>query len=271
MRHIKVIGAGLFGSIITRALREEGHLVTLIDGFEGFSGSDPAACLMKPSWFSSMGPDVFGPSLSLLDRLYGIEEIDFRVGPIMTKVKWINPAKILAERATAVQRFASIEEVTDHVEGVDLTVVAAGIWANEILPAHAKIPDLSPRQGVAFLYPNARIDEPFIRPWAPYRQLVAFNRGDGLWVSDGTAVKELTDSHYIKARQRCWDAIKGELGDLSEALKGATWLKGNRPYVAGAKPCYLKRHDNLIVANGGAKNGTIAAGWCASQIVEMAR
>lgn len=263
-----VVGAGLFGSVIAAALRAEGRRVVVIDDAQPEAGSRPAACLMKPSWFTSMGKDVHEPSLTLLDRLYGVSDLRFRVGPGHATVHWCDPATILSEtplvsRVVRVRPDGLCWELVLRDQNpitTDLVVVAAGIWTPLLVPVEG---GLDGQVGIAFLWPGETIEDPFIRPWAPYRQLVAFNRGDGLWVGDGAAVRreKWTDARADQSEQRCRSAVSRMCAPHPQPLFGV------RPY-SRMKPCYLCEHaPGLWVATGGAKNGTVAAGWCAHEIV----
>lgn len=269
-----VIGAGLFGSIIAAELRAQGRSVLTIDDRRPEAGSRPAACLMKPSWFSGLGREVTDPSLALLDRLYGVHDLSFRVGPGHATVHWCDPARILVEepmeaRVIGVRRASSggwAVGLGSAALVVPLVVVAAGVWTPDLVPVEG---GLQGQAGMAFLWPREVMDgiEPFIRPWAPYRQLVAFDRGDGAWVGDGTAIKRenwTSDWEHV-SYERCASAV-GRLG-LGDRERGVVRpMFGIRPY-SKARPCYLREHQpGLWVATGGAKNGTIAAGWCAHEI-----
>lgn len=278
-----IVGGGLFGQVIAKALRDQGRSVVVLDSRERDAGSRPAACLMKPSWFSSMGRDVYQPALELLDRLYGVQDIVFGLRPRKiganigsATVHWIPPSEILSG---STQNF----KVTDIIRRggaqggwhlycwsdkkdlkmfeASLVVVAAGIWTSDILHEYQQ----QGQKGAAFVIAGARVKDPFIWPYAPYRQLVAFNRGDGLWVGDGTAIKQenwATDRERISA-ERCGSALG--LGTLPPE----TMITGIRPYAKGHKPCLLEEvQPGLWVASGGAKNGTVAAGWCAHVIRE---
>lgn len=222
---------------------------------------------MRPSWFSGMGKDRSEPSLGLLEKLYGLETIQFRIGPLSTQVYWCDPKKILSGPVLR----AAVREVAAgrvFLEGglelhARLVVLAAGVWTNEVLQHYWKVPGLTGRAGVAFLWPDEQPGQPFIRPWAPYRQIVAFNRGDGLWAGDGTSLKpeSWSEGRETASLARCAQAV-------GRPATRATRLFGIRPYVLNAKPCYLEQPaDGLWVATGGAKNGTVAAGWCAHEIV----
>lgn len=269
MQDVIVIGGGLFGCIITRKLRLMGLSVDLLDSPRKGAGSIPAACLMKPSWFSGLGQTVSTPSLQLLDDLYGLQDIRFRVGPVHTMVHWVQPSHVLSEP----RREADVERVDlggrVWLRGQEtplearLVVVAAGVWSNELLPPEARVEGLAGRAGMAFLWPG-QIQEPFISPWAPYRQLVAFNRDPGhIWTGDGSAIipKNWGVENQIKSEDRCASAIGRRDHDPAQRLYGI------RPYFSGKGPCAITSHgDRLWVATGGAKNGTIAAAWCAHLI-----
>jgi len=263
---VRVIGAGLFGCVITRKLRSMGLNVDLVDTNRRGAGSPPAACLIKPSWVLALGRDVIDPSMDLLNELYGVQDINFKVGPTHTKVHWVDPAKILAEPRREGILLEVNEDGTvvidDQRLDAPVTVLATGVWTNDVLPHHAKVPNLSGRAGVAFTW-EGQLEEPFIVPWAPYRQLIAFNRTPNeIWVGDGTAIipENWTQKNYEASLVRCARAI-----GRTDLPKGMHF--GVRPYVKHVKPCFLKEVlPSVWVATGGAKNGTLAAGWCAHQL-----
>ena len=76
-----VIGAGLFGQTIAKTLRHQGRTVMVVDARLPGSGSRPAACIMKPSWYESLGTDIFTPGLDLLNEIYGLKSITFEQYP----------------------------------------------------------------------------------------------------------------------------------------------------------------------------------------------
>lgn len=286
MYDVAIVGGGLFGQIIRRKLIADGMDVVNLESHQKHSGSSPAACLMKPSWYSSLGRDVYEPSLRLLDELYGVSDIEFETRPLKKRVKvhWCDPKAILSSvsktmlvhRVTPGRVHGSIRNtyaasITDYTTIEARTViVAAGVWSNEILPEDAQVSGLTGRAGAAFLWPEESVEQPFISVWAPYRQLVAFNRGDGLWVGDGSAIKpeNWTADRLVVSMNRCQEAVGLYMGAGGD---GPQTLYGIRPYVPRVKPCYLDITPGLIVATGGAKNGTLAAGWCAHRISEALR
>lgn len=286
-----IVGGGLFGQIIADALKAEGRSVYILDEAHEHAGSKPAACLMKPSWFSSLGPEVYEPSLKLLDELYGVHDLKFHVGKtVPATVHWCDPRKILRGE-NKLNRFLSASHDGQfwHCEVEHLSkeysrqfstlssknlIIAAGIWSNEVLEKvqgmDYRVKGLRPQYGVAFVY-DGKLDKPFIQPWAPYRQLVGFNRAENeVWTGDGTALKELTEERIDESEARCWKAVKGGLsvaaGDSAYPCK----LIGARPYVSKVKPALLEDLERgLFVVTGGAKNGTLAAGYCAHKIREL--
>lgn len=278
---VVVVGAGLFGSIAAKALAGAGLTVVSVDDSRPGAGSLPAACLMKPSWFSSMGKDKFEPSLELLDRIYGVKDISFKVGLLRATVHWCDPAQILGdeevpvyrEKVTALTRTSSGWAVS--LEGREAAlearsvVVAAGVWTSELVRSQA-LGGLVGRAGVAFRWQDMQLEEQFITPWAPYRQTVGFNiSSTEVWVGDGSAIKP---ENWNEERQnvsfaRCAKAIdRTGFGDREQGRVKA--LYGIRPYIAGVKPCLLEEVEpGLWALTGGAKNGTISAGWAASELV----
>lgn len=270
MKDVLVIGAGLFGSIIAAAFRRKGCSVIVIDDSREGRGSKPAACLMRPGWFSGLGKAVYEPSLKLLDELYGVQDIEFETNAkVSVKVHWCSPVTIL--KSPDVQSIVRRTEacsggwraITDEGElEAKLLIVAAGVWTSALVSLGRD--RILGQAGLACLWPKEKIERPFVRVWAPYKQLVAFNRGDGLWVGEGSSVRAENWSSKSAAtiEERCKKAV--------EAKTPLIPLFGIRPYVKD-KPCLLQQTaPNFWAATGGAKNGTIAAGWCAHELLQRA-
>lgn len=263
-----VVGAGLFGSTIARALMDAGMRVEVVDDARPLSGSRPSACLMKPSWFSGLGKDVHEPSLTLLDHLYGLQELVFEVWPIRKRqtVFRVDPLKVLDWGSLVWHRATAVEVGPSHV-GLDngdrlearRIIVAAGYWCGQLLQGV----HIQGKQGISY---SARgtLERNIIKPWAPYKQSVSFQSDPGwIWVGDGTAIKpkNWTDEREEKTLNRCADLVGQARDDLLPA-------RGIRPYVPKVKPCLLERRpDGIWLATGGAKNGMVAAGWAASEIL----
>lgn len=276
MKGIAIVGAGLFGSIAAALAHRKGFAVTLIDRGEPLAGSGPAACLMKPGWFSGIAADDVKEGLCLLDALYGIKNLSFSLnGLTRTDVHWVDPKAILgapscvgAYRVTGdvVERHAQhlVVDVkgTRIVVGFDHCLLAGGVWAGEL----ADVPPIKALAGAAFTH-DLPCPEPFIRVWAPYKQLVGFERETGkTWVGDGSAIlhKNWTPDRVEQSRKRAQDAIGLKcLGLRFEKQEGL------RPYVEGHKAGYFaKVGERTWVSTGGAKNGTIIAAIQAKKFVD---
>jgi glycine/D-amino acid oxidase-like deaminating enzyme len=263
-----VIGAGLFGCAIALELQERGERVLIIDSAHERRGSAPAACLMKPSWFSGLDKDVRDAALGVLGRLYDIQTLRFRIARSLdTDVLWIRPSSILQDSRLAEH---TVRGVCNLVEGDSVRthtgvrfsapriVVAAGVWSPFLLRLDASL--VRPQAGAAFLWTGLQT-APAISPWAPFRQLVKFDRGDGAWVGDGTSLKpeSLDEARIQVSLERCTE--------FSGLRSTPDTITGFRPYVAKAAPAWVEElRPGLWVATGGAKNGTIAAGWAAHVI-----
>lgn len=266
---VAILGAGLFGSIIAKELMKRGHEITCFDNLRKEAGSDPAACLMKPSWFTSMKKEQLAASRKILSSNYHYQDIRFQAGPFGCLVNWVDPRDILIKDQVIQKEIDFVEldgrlhfRDREVIEDMDVVIVALGVWCNDVLPTDHAVPNLQGRAGVAFRW-KGQIEEPFIRPWAPYKQIVAFNIDEKhIWISDGTAMlrENLKPERIQKSLMRCAEAIDRDPDEAEVQI-------GIRPYVKGANPCYLKKlSPHVWVATGGAKNGTIAAGWCASEI-----
>lgn len=267
-----VIGGGLFGCITTRKLRSEGRSVLLIDKCHLIAGSKPAACLIKPGWLNGFGkPEVIEQGMVALDDLYGTKDLTFKIGPLKTNIHWVDPKQILSEEkiygdVVKVTLDGTVILSTGETFTANTVIAATGIWANEILPMEAKIQNLSNKDGVAFTW-QGKVDPPEIMPWAPYRQLIKFNRADDeIWISDGTSNSHLLSN--VPASMAIFERMKNRCQKFSGRIDLPKIVAGSRPYIKMDEKVYIKRVSNALwVINGGAKNGTFGAIHC-SLIIE---
>jgi len=302
---VLIIGAGIFGRVIGRYLKRQGRDVTLFDaGFEQ-AGSKPAACLMKPSWLTSMSKVEQAQSMAVLDECYGVHEIEAFIQAVAgmgkrSTIWWVAPGSIFSttkpdnvvkQEVTVVDweedygvPYARTIEKSESLHGdalrtqchaAKLLVVATGSWCNDILPDYLKVTGLRAQLGAAFTWPcdPNRESRVSVRPWAPYKQLVSLpNRYPGeLWVGDGTAVFDLTAKRLDDSKQRCARFVHmQELDEPTQRLVAIepTVLVGRRPYIRGlGAPAYVQEvKPGLWIATGGAKNGTAGAAWAAHKI-----
>jgi glycine/D-amino acid oxidase-like deaminating enzyme len=265
MTHVIVIGAGLFGSVITKHLTMLGFSVKVIDSGEPTAGSRAAGCVIKPSWLTHFGGNL-ETCMALLRAYYRLLPVTFYIHPsgFTTSCQRIEPAEILAVdhirgRVIAIERHSTYVVVTTADGGIhtaEWVIVAAGIWSPKLTDC-----DVTGKYGWSFRGPP--VAQPIIDTWAPYRQVVAFNMNDGRsWVGDGTALleKSATPSKREAAITRC-EAKTGVIG-LQPTL-------GARPYVNVSAPCLVKADRRVITATGGAKSGTVGAAWAALEVAKI--
>lgn len=277
-----VIGTGLFGSNIARGLRSIGRNVLLVGDKHPEAGSPPAACLVNPAWISKLGTPVIDRGMEFLTRHYNYQGLKFQETTQSGKVKethcgFVQPAEMLMEpdvemkvqvvtkggthRVTVMGCTPEGEERWLHAEQV---VVAAGVWSQRLVPWTNL--GITGKYGCAFLFKGIEQSN-VMKYWAPYKQLVAFDRQDGIWVNDGSAIVMHNWSnviHVLASRAR----IEEHLGLMRYDHE---LLVGIRPYTK-AKPCFCEEVTNgLWVAVGAAKNGTLLGAYCASLITERSR
>lgn len=272
-----VIGAGLFGQLIARGLRDKGLDVHVIHAAKQYAGSTPAACIMNAKW-SPLPQTEFALCLSWLAKRYDVkaEAFEYRYRGKATRsmhVFRVEPAEILQSAeyfpVRAIERCPfdsrAWQAVGQGVVGPTIlakaVIVAAGAWSQQLLFNRHDL-GLSERRGVAWLSESTD-GLSFIQPWAPFKQIVGFRRSDGYWLGDGLAKWHLTDSDLLFSQKRCLAAA-----GLYSAPDDLKQIVGIRPYTK-EKPCLCKELEpGLWVATGGAKNGTILGARCAMQIAE---
>lgn len=275
MVDVIVVGGGIFGRTISKYLHMQGYEVNCVDAVKPNAGSWPSACLMKPSWFAGLGKDVYEPALAALDVTWGLEDLDFTVGfgtkrGLWTeKVHWVDRAKVFAAEEQPWMEFGEVLKV--HEDGrvtmrqgneiqereARFIIVAAGVWSKELV----EVPGLHAQFGAACFW-NGQIERNFIMPWAPYRQLVAFNISEQrTWAGDGSAIV----AH--RWSPECEDKIVARCQRALDAQGVPEVRVGMRPYIRGIKHALLQRRSPKVwVATGGAKNGTLGAGYCAAAL-----
>lgn len=260
MKPFIIVGSGLFGSMIAHGLRARGEEVTLVDCNRKFRGSGPAACLMKPSWMTSLD---YKPPLAFLEEHVGVETITFSIKTAIGKlaksdVFWSDPRRIMCfgdevvdDRVVAI-RPGEIDLKSGKTMKGNI-IVAAGVWTADLL-AEYELPTITALCGSA-LFSKGKVEDPTIYAYAPYRQAVWFNRGKNMrWFGDGTALikKSFTEEAVAKTLTRGME--------MAGFPEDAEVVSGMRPYAKGEKNGVFRiLAKGLAVSTGGAKNGTILA------------
>lgn len=275
---IIVIGAGLFGSIITRALTGEGHEVILIDDQRPYAGSKPSAGLIKPSWLDGFGDTRQG--MEILEKLYGLQELPFRTSTIGTTfpVFYLNPRRVLNQHDLII---ASVTSVKSSGKVVDVTlkdgsnlvadrvVIACGVWTGELVEKlRGKVRALA---GSAFLFQGV-VCSNLLHMWRPYHQIKVYQcEVATVWAGDSSAIVQeryndgmekasLARVKPIMAKAR----YSGFLGTRHPLI-----LRGYRPMVKGERLGVCQPvAPHVWVSTGGGKMGSVLAGYHAKIIVE---
>jgi FAD dependent oxidoreductase len=286
-----VIGSGLFGSLITRGLRSVGQNVLLVNAYKPEAGSPPAACLVNSAWTQKLGTSVIDRGMEFLTSNFNYQSLNFTETTQSGKVKtvlvgFVKPSEMLLEpdvdaRVTVLTKDAGTGNhlvlgstpQTEFVARARQVVVAAGVWSQKLVP-HIDL-GITGKAGCAFLYPEwVGPGFNFMSYWAPYKQIVGFQRGDGFWINDGSAIKSenWTAGHTLVSIDRCETELYKQRGTVAGGLLvEPTVLYGIRPYTT-EKPCLCREvSPGLWVAVGAAKNGTLLGGYCAQLIQERSQ
>ena len=268
-----IVGGGLFGGTIAHALHAQGRKVVVFDDQRPNGGTAPSGGLMKPGWFAGLGKDVHEPALALLDRLFGVETVEFDIYAASLKIKRekvfrLRPKKVTKlpegmlkiKRTVVSVRQGAVDTGDEEVYEAPLVIVAAGVWCRELM----RDVEVKALKGVSFQF-NGELPVGIIKPWAPYKQIVAHQMVPGLiWGGDGSAILE---GNWTAERiEQCKKRVRSIMPEGSRMLGAVTGL---RPKCPGHKPClFEEKEPGLFVATGGAKNGSVAAGWVAHRILE---
>lgn len=262
---VLIVGAGLFGSVLARVVRNEGHEAILIDGALPNPGSAAAACLLKPDWLPTAMRSVYRD----LDELFGLRDVTLKtqLGAQLT-LQHIPPEDVLLrpDVAAVIDRVEGGTQPRVSVSGLDrerflhgdYVVVCAGIHSNELLGLSQQ-KRMEGKVGAALLT-QTPIECPRFHVWAPYKQTISFNkvRSDGIregWVGDGTAI--LQKNWDVKFQMRLLDHA-AQVGVRRE-LSMYRMVVGVRPYGKPNLHSMVEYGRNVLLNSGGGKIGLALA------------
>lgn len=276
-KNVIIVGAGLFGSIAATMARQRGHQVTVIDNKEKYAASKASGCVLAPSWLTSIPRDEQEVAMNVLKGLYTVHDVPFgNLTGKLFKAQAVHPDDILVKPDVE----GTVHEVASGIVHLNMgggathlragvILVAAGIWSEKLI----SMPPIKGLYGCSLRLWGVRLEQPFIKVYAPYRQAVGYNlpRNKEAWFGDGTALVEKT---WMKEEaKRIADTVE-RFYSMSKMPVPANRIRarvGARPYVEGYKAGYFaKAGDRLWVSTGGAKNGTVLAAWQAYRFCEEA-
>lgn len=268
-----VIGGGIIGATVTKALRDQGRSVTLFDDAQPMAATKASGGHMKPSWFPKELAAEQDQALQLLAETWSVKEEQFMVYPeekietlYRVDTEQVIQLEKVRERVGAIDSWNNYPSVTTTA-GTELRcrllVIAAGIWTTQLLSQRDQF-DIKGRQGISYKF-SGSIDMNFIIPWAPYKQVVAHQQSaNEVWIGDGTAIKP--ENWNEQRSQQCYNRCANHVIGLEYRQS----VMGIRPYAQVAEmPCYFKQlFPRVYVVTGTGKSGTICAGWAARRILD---
>lgn len=275
MKDVIIVGCGIIGATVKKAMLEQGRKVAIYDSGEEMAGTKPSGGHLKPGWLSGMKKEDYEPAIELLEHLWDMDCSDFKVRPtgLKTKVYRVD-TDVVIKTPRIKKRIVKVDTdeqypvvVTEDGEHkCRLLVVSAGVWCRELFPdLFPTKKELQPKQGISFRFKGTC--EPFIKPWAPYKQVVAHQQSENeIWVGDGSVI--IPNNWDDKRTRQCLGRCRSALGFGKQ--KPCRQIMGLRPYCQNkGEPCYYhKVGRNAYVVTGAAKLGTVAAGWAARRLLD---
>ena len=269
-----IVGGGIIGATIAKALDRQNCQTQLIDSNESMAGTKASGGHLKPSWFSGMKKEEYEPAMVTLSECWYLFEETFKIYPVgHTTVYRVDTDSVLrrSKRLGTVnhirqeEKFPVVEwtdELSDdRVSRCKLLIICAGVWCDQLIP-EIKI---KRKMGVSFRF-SGPLDYPFIKVWAPYKQIVAHQQNrNRIWIGDGSAIleKNWTADRTRQCLARCKKALNKE-------CKVRRIIPGLRPYCeTNGDPCLFKKvGPSTYCVTGAGKLGTLAAGWAARRIID---
>lgn len=285
---VVIIGAGLFGSMISKYLKSRGIDCLIVDRNDIMNASKCSSGIFRPGWAGKIQPEV-SVSLPIIEKFVSIVPLPIFDGDkeIQTTIDFIDCNLILNEEFLAgdvvrcTKDKTAIRSVIVDVEGVEVEiecdhlVVAAGSYTNTLL-AKLGIPTVFQLDSYwgAVVHTSDLPKRNYIQTWAPYKQMygLTLERGGKNvgYFTMGTAVK----NPPVGGDNR---TLAGG-GKLVQYAAAACHMKqiieipeGLRPFFAekGGEVDFVNNHGlNVISATGGAKNSTLLCGYAAKRVFE---
>lgn len=239
---VRIIGAGLAGSILKRLLDQNKIRSEIYDAMMPWRASIISENLFSMTWSKTLGPAVLNNGIKTLERLVDIKSINFKTLAGYNSTLYVPVDDILVQ-------FKNKGVLPEDFKGSDVVVDCRGYWA--------QIHDQNKMIGLTGqgLFIDGKIPiEPTMNFVAPYTHQKAFQVDKKRhWYGDSTCV----DLNKYVPRQseyegRCEDRARKLLGSLGRYYI----VHGIRPFVKGYKG-YLKFDGNRIVNTGGWKCGLV--------------
>lgn len=267
MKTMAVIGGGLFGRTVAATMATHGWHVTVYDDARPEGASKCAGCLFKPSWLA--GIDGWKSGVALLDRLYGVSQVDFKV----FHLNRVQPFSVLQDTRYEVHT-ETVYKINYKTRDIyttggktirppDAIYLATGIWT-DLIPSN-KRPDLVGRKGATMYFDQNAT--PVFRVWAPYKQSIAvpidYDGHTITWFGDGTAIKP--ENWSYRHTERLNDHAREAGLNMRKFIETRA---GVRPMFKDKMGYWRGLGNNIYVGTGGGKNGIVLASVFARQTAE---
>lgn len=276
---VVVIGKGIIGSTVARALKNQGMKVKILDADKPMAGTPPSGGHCKPEWFKGMSKDDYTPALELLHEVWDVSSEKFSL--LGMSGKWstvyrVDTDEVIKQPYTK----GTVTKIYQTSQGYEVryrdklgdygiqcryVVAAVGVFTEDLFP-DLKVQE---KRGISFRF-NRVLKKPFIKPWAPYKQIVAHQQTeDTVWIGDGSAILKAnwTPERSIECEKRCRKALGLLPGN--KPLEIRTGLRAYCELPQKKNPClFLEVKKGLFLATGAGKSGTIGAGWVASRLIQ---
>lgn len=262
--NVAIIGSGLAGSILSKALEGRAN-VTLFDDADPWRASRASENLYFPHtpsrasenlYFPLSGDTWNGPGLEFLAHHYGLTQITFNRG---ANTAYHVPLEQILRPADVRDSVSAVYSKPDGVtlktviaqetHTFDYAVVCAGVRTSQLLDV-----PMRSQTGHRLLY-RCELAEPLYEVYRPYHSSKAFSIGGGL-VSFGDATGIFLES-YRKRMAELLEQTKARAAKWN--LTGLEEVQyGNRPY---GREHPLKSYGNfgrVFYMTGGRKMGMMA-------------
>lgn len=238
-----VVGCGIMGSTVTKALRARKLNVLALDSHEDKAGTPASGGHMKLEW-SGMDTAEFINALALLSDVWGVWRDHYTTQPLGEATDILRTTTVHRVDIDAVVKYRQdncaigyVHELLNlhtnkpavryahtrldgtglevppwnsiwsHKAECRLLVLCTGVWANSCLHGirPPELDTLQAKQGISFRWEGKLREGGFIQPWAPYKQIVGHQQS-------------LTSPSMPKARNTIW------VGDGTAILEN-NWTK----------------------------------------------
>lgn len=274
---IIIVGAGLFGSMITTFFQKKGLSTLTISNGNDMSGSKCSAGIFRESFINKSILEKAKIGISILEKTVSIDEVSFgakeKFNIVLPDKILLPQSQILSDTVLSVKNDAVIllnNSAENHllVRAKKAVILACGAFTDNLLinSGYSSI-GIDSYWGNCFLSKQKATN--IYKVWMPYKQICGFQKDSSTYYfSNAQTVKNpsTNDGRIQKGEDRLLNQYI-ESGLNVDSI--THMLQGFRPYLKNKGIDFVNQHDTrLFSATGGAKNSTILCGYVAKTIFE---